>query len=146
MFSNCFLSSSTVLKTSPPSSHPPPVQMLCHLKLQAESFLLCACVQGGLGFPGACTGCQRTEARAYKQDISLKLHTFNFSIFLPPLRLKGNGPWERQIERDVRTRDACLFACTRSLSYKLDVTIVTCHLLMWTCCSTFDCLFLTSLK
>lgn len=79
------------------------------------------------------------------------MHTFNFSFFSsPPLHLKGSGPWERQIERDVRTRDACLFACTRSLSYKLDVTIVTCHLLMWTCCdlpsSAFDCLFLTSLK
>ncbi|XP_023824269.1 myoD family inhibitor domain-containing protein isoform X2 [Salvelinus sp. IW2-2015] len=47
---------------------------------------------------------------------------------------EGNGPWERQIEKDVWNRTACLFACTRSLNYKLDVTIVTCHLLMWMCC------------
>lgn len=44
--------------------------------------------------------------------------------------MKGNGPWQRQIDRDGQIRRACLFACTHSLSYKLDVTIVTCHLLM----------------
>lgn len=72
------------------------------------------------------------------------------STFLFSLCLEGGGRWKRQIERDVWTRDACLFACTHSLSYKLDVTIVTCHFLTWTSCclptSAFDCLFLTSLK
>lgn len=59
MCSDHFLSSSTVLKTSPPSSHPPHQFRCCgvfKLYVQVEYFCLCACVQGALGFTDACTG------------------------------------------------------------------------------------------
>lgn len=50
-----------------------------------------------------------------------------------------------------RPGDACLFACTCSLSYKLDVTVVTCHPVTRAAPPSpeqrlFDCLFLTSVK
>lgn len=75
------------------------------------------------------TGVLRAQASA----LQVRRHTkvVHFQLFFPS---KGNGPWERQIEKDVWNRTACLFACTRCLNYKLDVTIVTRHLLMWMCC------------
>lgn len=158
MYLDHFLSSLSLQKNIPSLLTPPPQFRCCGIlnctwrwnvffKASVLLLSLCACVQGGWCFTDACSGFQKQPV---KKDISLKLHTFNFAVFLPPHCLGGSGPQERQIERDVQIRDACLFACTHSLSYKLDVTIVTCHLLMWTSCglpsSALDCLFLTSLN
>ncbi len=59
-------------------------------------------------------------------------------------------PWERQIELYAWFGNACLFACSLSLGYKLDVTFATCHSLIWMFCGYqsrgVDCLLLTSLK